>query len=309
MDSAFAQLYMPEFTGKRELLTFDFDAVEGFFRSSNSNALQMYPWGVCDDYLSHQRETHYNDFAELARMSIDELRSDRLMKVVISRLCSVDREVHNLEDVFHRLAALHRNALVYHFRHPMYGEWMGATPELLFSRKGNEFRTMALAGTLPLDSDAIWSKKLLAEHDFVVQDIIAACRKLKVDLLQSEGPHDVIAGAVKHLETRFSFQSSVADEVLRNVLHPTSAVCGYPRDLAAKWIAEREHHERRLYTGLLGIELGDTSYYFVNLRCAQIFENRMDLFAGVGLTELSVVEEEWNETERKLDTIRRQLYS
>ena len=51
---------------------------------------------------------------------------------------------------------------------------------------------------------------------------------------------------------------------------------------------------------------GQTSL-FVTLRCMQVFSNCYRLYAGGGLLKDSVEEQEWQETETKLDTMRRVL--
>ena len=49
---------------------------------------------------------------------------------------------------------------------------------------------------------------------------------------------------------------------------------------------------------------GKTSL-FVTLRCMQLFKNAYRLYAGGGLLKDSIEEQEWQETETKLDTMRR----
>ena len=306
-ETAFAHLYLPESTGSRKLLSFEYDVDSGEFRCMDGKVLRILPWRESVNYLTVQWSTELNEFTYVAGLSIAALKRSELGKVVISRLHGIARNFQSTHEAFQRLVQLHPEALVYHLHHPRFGEWIGATPELLFSRDGNTCHTMALAGTLLAHENADWSQKLLGEHEFVVQDVLAAFRELQVLNIIRSGPNERIAGALKHLETRFTFQSDATDDMLRKVLHPTSAICGYPRDSALKWIAENEQHERRLYCGLLSIVDTNSSYVFVNLRCAQIFENQFNLFAGVGLTAQSDVQEEWKETERKLDTIRSQF--
>ena len=57
--------------------------------------------------------------------------------------------------------------------------------------------------------------------------------------------------------------------------------------------------------GPLSID-GETNL-FVTLRCMQIFPNAYRLYAGGGLLPDSVEEQEWQETETKLDTMRNLL--
>jgi isochorismate synthase len=50
--------------------------------------------------------------------------------------------------------------------------------------------------------------------------------------------------------------------------------------------------------------VGDTHLY-VSLRCMNIEGNHYHLYAGGGLLKDSILEQEWQETEAKLETMRR----
>ena len=67
------------------------------------------------------------------------------------------------------------------------------------------------------------------------------------------------------------------------------------------FIIENENFERELYSGFIGpVNLMAETHLFVNLRCAKINKENVLLFAGAGVTENSVAEKEWNETEQKV---------
>ena len=90
------------------------------------------------------------------------------------------------------------------------------------------------------------------------------------------------------------------------LLHPTSAVCGMPKDKATTLIDELESHDRKLFAGFLGsINVQQETQLYVNLRCAEIGKNGALLYAGAGITEDSISENEWNETTIKCLTIGR----
>jgi len=91
-----------------------------------------------------------------------------------------------------------------------------------------------------------------------------------------------------------------------NALHPTPAVCGFPRLQTKKFILERENYQRTFYTGFLGelnvgresIDSKDSSL-FVNLRCMEIKNNTAFLYVGGGITKDSIAQKEWEETVSK----------
>ena len=90
---------------------------------------------------------------------------------------------------------------------------------------------------------------------------------------------------------------------LINDLHPTPAVCGVPKSLCISIIQDIEGFDRSFYAGYSKVDINDTIFYFVNLRCGRLFKNNAELFVGGGITALSSPEKEWRETELKADAL------
>ena len=91
---------------------------------------------------------------------------------------------------------------------------------------------------------------------------------------------------------------------MKNLLHPTSAVCGMPKLSALQFIEQNEHLNRGLYSGYLGpVNMGGISKLYVNLRCMQLFDQSAKLYAGAGITFDSIPEREWDETTLKCHTL------
>ena len=88
-------------------------------------------------------------------------------------------------------------------------------------------------------------------------------------------------------------------------LHPTPAVCGLPKRDTFEFIVHNEHTPRRYYSGFMGpLQMAGTHLY-VSLRCMNIDGERCHLFAGGGMLRQSVMEQAWQETEAKRETMRR----
>lgn len=177
--------------------------------------------------------------------------------------------------------------------------WMGGFSEILgkFDKENNIFETMSLAGTLPLDEE--WSDKEIEEQKAVTEYIHSILRKFSSNLKVSS-TKDLISGNIKHLKTDFTAEISPEslDKIISE-LHPTPAVCGFPKELCAQGIKGIEHFNREFYSGYIKIETKDYIYYFVNLRCASFFKNYAFLFVGGGITLKSDTQKEWQETELK----------
>ena len=128
------------------------------------------------------------------------------------------------------------------------------------------------------------------------------------------GPKTVIAGNLMHLKTEYvvdtkKVQLPTLSGIMLSLLHPTSAVCGTPKESAIQWIKQAELHDREMYSGYLGpINIDHEIHLFVNLRTVKIEESTdkylATYYAGCGITEDSNVEKEWLETEMKCETVR-----
>ncbi len=90
-------------------------------------------------------------------------------------------------------------------------------------------------------------------------------------------------------------------------LHPTPAVCGTPREVAADLIAQAEETPRGLYSGFVGPVGPEGVSLYVNLRTASFSRATVTLWAGGGLLAASEEETEWLETCAKTQTIERIL--
>ena len=195
------------------------------------------------------------------------------------------------------------------------GVWLTATPEILLEGKGSDWRTIALAGTMKLAGDQLigegetvcWPTKDIQEQR-IVTTYIAECLEQFTGDFHEEGPRTVRAANLVHLRSDFTFTLPDSQHLgdLLHALHPTPAVCGLPKRETFNFIIKNEHSPRRYYSGFMGMldPEGDTHLY-VSLRCMNIEGNHYHLYAGGGLLKDSTEEQEWQETEAKLETMRR----
>ena len=92
--------------------------------------------------------------------------------------------------------------------------------------------------------------------------------------------------------------------VMLDLLHPTSAVCGMPKEPATQFIRKEEAHDRSFYAGYLGpVHIQEKTHLFVHLRTLRWKNNQITLFAGCGVTSDSIPIKEWEETTMKCRTL------
>ena len=155
-----------------------------------------------------------------------------------------------------------------------------------------------------------WSTKNIQEQRYVATYIAECLERFSLDF-REEGPRTVRAANLVHLRSDFTFtlynNARVGD--LLQALHPTPAVCGLPKREAFQFIVNNEHTPRKYYSGFMGplLMAGDEAHLYVSLRCMQIVGSDYRLYAGGGLLRDSLLDQEWQETEAKMQAMRRLL--
>ncbi len=255
------------------------------------------------------KERHLN----LISNAIKAINSGDLRKVVLARKIVVEMETLPLH-VFENLCAVHREAFSYYWYHPQIGSWLGASPELLLSLQDNLLETYSLAGTIK-HTEGIkpdWGEKESEEQRLVTDFIVDSLSRISLHASASDVAQ-VRAGKLWHLRSVIRANASNKDlKKIVDVLHPTPAVCGIPRDKAANFIEKHEGLDRKFYTGFLGeINMGseEGTNLFVNLRCMEYSGKQASIYVGGGITGLSEPELEWQETEAKSQTILNAIFN
>ena len=247
-----------------------------------------------------------------------QLEADNFRKIVLAR-CADEKMGEKVEpmDLFYRACEMYPRMFIALVETEKSGCWLTATPEILLDGKGNDWRTIALAGTMKLEGEQLdgegetltWSTKNIQEQR-IVATYITECLEQFTGNFREEGPRTVRAANLVHLRSDFTFKLEDNNHIgdILNTLHPTPAVCGLPKREAFQFIVKNEHSPRRSYSGFMG-PLGATeTHLYVSLRCMNIDGDTCHLYAGGGLLKDSVEEQEWLETEAKMETMRRLLY-
>lgn len=241
------------------------------------------------------------NYIALIQKTIHTIQNSGIRKIVISRNKIIENRQFDLFQTFRNLIDQHPGAWVYLWHHPGKETWMGATPELLLNQSGSIIQTVSLAGTKLPEKE--WTEKEIDEQQFVTDFIADEFSQL--ENLKIKGPETIQAGKFQHLKSYISAKTPAdfdLETLLRNI-HPTPAVCGLPKKEAYDFILENEGYDREFYAGFMGIEKENTRTYYVNLRCAQFFQNQVQIYVGGGITAESNPEKEWEETELKSGTI------
>ncbi|WP_428225503.1 isochorismate synthase [Flavobacterium sp.] len=252
-------------------------------------------------------------FIQLVQKGIEVIKDGVFSKLVLSRKEQIQQEALDLFNIYEKILYKYPNAFCYWWHHPKIGTWLGATPEKLFSITENKLHTMALAGTQAYkDSEnVIWKKKEQKEQKYVTDYIIEQLQKETSEIKKTE-PYTSRAGNLLHLRTDIDAVLAPTANLqhIIQILHPTPAVCGLPKDLAKAFIETSEGYDRTYYTGFLG-EINhnfstneNETHLFVNLRCMEIDAQNINIYIGCGITKDSNPEHEWEETVNKAKTMK-----
>lgn len=252
----------------------------------------------------------YDRYYAAFRRFIEPLKNKQFKKMVLSRpaFCPIEPDFSPL-DTFVKACNAYPRMMVYLCHTPITGTWLGSTPEILLSGHAQNWNTVALAGTLPIQNGVEpneWSDKNKEEQAFVAEYIRKIVKK-HGRKMEEKGPYTARAGQLVHLKTDFFFQlkeTGFLGDLLKE-LHPTPAVCGLPKQEAYDFILANEGYDRRYYSGFVGWldPEGHTDLY-VNLRCMEIRSTEAKLYAGGGILPSSEVRSEWEETGEKMKTMR-----
>jgi isochorismate synthase len=259
-----------------------------------------------------QEKTH---FLQLVAKGIQAIEAGRLEKIVAARTKMIPLPTEfDLGKTLAKLLSSYPHSFVNFFHLPGIGTWMGASPEVLIETKGDYFYTMSLAGTQPAQGDnplksAAWTQKEIEEQALVSRYIVDCFKTIRLREYEEHGPKTVLAGNLLHLRSDFRVNTQTTGfsnlgSVMLGLLHPTSAVCGMPRKEALAFLNTEEGWDRNFYAGFLGpVGIEQETSIYVNLRTASLGKEHALLYAGAGVTEDSVPEKEWEETELKCQII------
>ncbi|MCS6824284.1 MAG: chorismate-binding protein [Cytophagaceae bacterium] len=255
------------------------------------------------------------EYENLVKKCTQEIVNGVFQKAVLARrkILAFDTS-KKVWPVFKAICNKYSDACVCIFSTPHTGTWVTASPELLLSVENGLFKTVALAGTQKLHTNeplqkVVWTQKEIEEQALVSRYIINCFKSIRLREFEEYGPRTIQAGTLAHLKTEFTVDLQVIEynnlaATMLKLLHPTSAVCGMPKIKALEFINNHERIDRECFAGYIGpVNINDSTHLYVNIRTVQIADESVVLYAGAGITQDSVPEKEWEETELKMQVM------
>ncbi len=269
-------------------------------------------------------------YAEGVRRALELIRDEKLRKVVLARCLELTADAPVwVPTLLSRLVCGNPSAYAFAADITAPGDsasrtLVGASPELLVSRRGATVTANPLAGSAPRSGDEALdrervarlrnSAKDLGEHAHTARQVAEVLGRFCTDLKVLDSPEVLGTPTMWHLSTRITGRlRDTADPAssalgLAEALHPTPAVGGVPTAGALDAIAEIEAQDRGFYAGMVGWNdrHGDGEWA-VTIRSAEVCDRTVRIFAGAGVVAGSHAEAELAETTAKFRTLLKAL--
>jgi menaquinone-specific isochorismate synthase len=261
-------------------------------------------------------DSEIHNWSNQINSALEKISVGKLSKVVLARYKDLQfNELHNILFLLQRLEENFENCYTFVYRN---GDsvFFGASPEKLFKITNGFIETDALAGSIPRgtskDEDDNYTEELLqneknlAEHksvvDFLLEQLTPVTEKILFDSQPSIKKYRNIQHLYSQIRAKLKQDTSIFS--LLELLHPTPAVCGIPKNEALRTINDLEDFDRGMYAGILGwFNLENEGEFVVGIRSALLQEGFLRAFAGCGIVAGSESLSEFNETELKLRPI------
>ncbi|MEV4568084.1 isochorismate synthase [Nonomuraea sp. NPDC049419] len=232
------------------------------------------------------------EWEHVVAQAAKRIREGELEKVVLARdlVATAERPI-DVRLLLSRLSARYPECYTF-----SVAGLVGATPELLIRRTGQEIESLVLAGTTPRGTgpadDLARGAALLAsakdrhEHECAIASVRQTLAPLCSSLTTPDEPELLMLPNVQHLAShvtgRLADGASVLDVVA--AMHPTAAVGGTPTSTAIQVIRELEGMDRAGYAGPVGwIDAHGDGEWGIALRSGLVQGRRARLFAGGGI--------------------------
>ncbi len=279
----------------------------------SSGLKTSFDFPINDDFL-HSLETSNTNLKKVVNKGIQLVEKGILEKIVLANRVKIKfKNKLDLVEILKRLKKNHSNTCRYVWKRNSKDILFGASPEKLFSFTKPILTLEALAGTISTNSNSkklLKSNKDLKEHNYVTQHLIKCLEVSKIKNFKKSDTRVNSFGDISHLQTLiFSKVDNLCPfELLKN-LHPSPAVCGYPKNVALDWINTLESFPRGNYASPMGwVDASGNASFLLAIRGARYIEENIEFTAGSGIVSGSVLDKEIDEIKLKFESIVKQIF-
>jgi menaquinone-specific isochorismate synthase len=262
--------------------------------------------------LHSSRDVNSVDWKQSVSNVVAQLKKGEMEKVVLARKCEMNfQDDVSTDYVVNNLWVQQPDSFIFSLNIEN-SCFIGATPERLVRKSGENILSTCLAGSIArgssLEEDEKLGLSLLSdqknryEHHLVVENIKEALAPYCHGVEMPETPKLMKMKDIQHLYTPVIGKASKDASILEIVerMHPTPALGGVPREKAMETIRKEENMDRGFYAAPIGwLDSYGNGEFAVAIRSGLINKNYAYLYAGCGIVADSEPESEFLETEMK----------
>lgn len=207
------------------------------------------------------------------------------------------------------------NSYFIYFKFSNDSTFISVTPETLFKSKNNQVTIDSIAGTSSRSTNPEEDRELarsllnnpkeVNEHEIVTENILSLLKNV-TDSAKVEFEKEILKlKHVQHIHTKITAKIQSTDsQRLLELLHPTAAIGGEPKDEALDFILKHEDRPRGLYAAPIGFISTNETVFAVGIRSCLVKNENIQLFGGCGIVKESLAHNEWFETKIKMNNFR-----
>jgi menaquinone-specific isochorismate synthase len=270
--------------------------------------------GIDSENQSQRTDSpNHRGWLRAVNQAVDSIHAGAIKKTVLARETEFSmRSIPHPLWLLERLLEQTTHSYHYCFQLDEHLAFIGASPERLYYRKGDQVFSEALASTRPrgetpqkdekLAQELLNSPKDRHEHKLVIDHILELLSEHCLHVDASETPEILKLTHLQHLLCSFSgtLTSVDSESELLQALHPTPAVGGTPKEAAIQAIQSVESFDRGWYAGPVGWVGSNATEFAVAIRSGLIDSDCVRVYTGAGIVGDSNPQEEWMEIENKL---------
>ncbi|MGM0847309.1 MAG: isochorismate synthase [Bacillota bacterium] len=251
---------------------------------------------------------------------VSQLKNRDMEKVVLARkmLMSFKDRPHS-DEVIQNLWNEQQDSFIFSLE-VANSCFLGASPERLVKKAGDEILSTCLAGSIArgstpeedyiLGESLLQDEKNLYEHNLVVEMIREVLQQYCEEVEMANEPVLMKVRDIQHLFTPVKGKARRDTSILKFIaqLHPTPALGGVPREMAMSTIKHAEKMDRGLYAAPMGwMDSYGNGEFAVAIRSGLIHKDEAYLFSGCGVVADSTADSEYRETQIKFKPMFRAL--
>ncbi|MGM9903490.1 MAG: isochorismate synthase MenF [Enterococcus sp.] len=270
--------------------------------------------------IKSMEELAINEFKQSIEESKEAIQSNQISmkKVVLARRMALYGDFLSNERILLNLSKQQPHTYLF-FLETNQRVFIGATPERLIKATDSLFMTTSIAGSSPRgetkEDDERYGEELLkdlkngVEHALVAQRLEEQLNTIVEGRLSISERKLLKNRDIQHLCMTFEGRRKEGVSLLDAVtlIHPSPALGGEPKEIAMRWLAEKEEVGRGLYGAPIGwYDLTNgVGEFAVAIRSGVFSEIQGILYAGCGIVANSDADKEQIETSLKFQPMLR----